>query len=176
MFNVSVDEQTADPAPGGRPDGPAVRGPAAVAGVAAWCALALIAVNVVGGALAMLQPWWPVVASAGFFLALASVVAVVPVAVVGWPVGLLTAWCLRHEAREARHVLVFALVGAGTALALWAAGLGGGLDAAALQVLPVFVVEGALGAGAGRWAAGAARRRRARRAVAAPAEPAGVTS
>lgn len=162
VFTYTVPPAT--PAPPSRVDGPAVSGPRAVTAVTGWCAVVLVAVNVPLGMLLMLTGGvWPAAASLGYVLALAAFVALVPVAVVGWPVGWLTARVLRPVDRERTHVAAFAGVGAVTSVALlvvptlgggWPVGVGWGL-------VLLYAAEGALGAGGGRWLAGRVRRRRA---------------
>ena len=137
-------------------------GPLAVLELTAWCALVLVTANAAVGLLLVLVS--PVTGGAaavhGVTLAAVSVVAVLPVLVVGWPLGVLTAWLLRREPHESRHVLVFALVGAVAAVLL------GGVGRTSLPdpgLVTLLAAEGALGAGAGRMLLGRARRARALR-------------
>ncbi|QHT54966.1 hypothetical protein GXP71_01910 [Cellulomonas sp. H30R-01] len=150
-----------------------VRGPARVALLCALCWTVLLGVTLVSGVVATALTAWRTaaggggadVASASASLVLVPFVAltaIVPVAVVGWPVGLLTAWLLRRRPREAEHVLAFAAVGAVLAVGLlpsWASGAWPAAGAAGALVALV----GAGGAGGGRWWAGAVLRRRAAR-------------
>ncbi|MBO9556528.1 hypothetical protein [Cellulomonas sp.] len=143
----------------------AVRGPRAIASVCARCLVVLVVVNV-GVAVA----WGATQGTSGvpvalYFFALAIPVALVTIAVVGWPAGLLTAELLRREPREWVHVLVFALVGAGLCLLLamhmWH------MNTWSVMSVLWALAEGAAGAGGGRWWAGHARRRATRVALAA---------
>lgn len=141
-------------------------GGAAVLELVGWCALVLVTVNTLGGFLgALVGGVWPSLASTLLVLAVMSWVAVVPVVVVGWPLGVLTAWLLTRVRRESRHVLVFAAVGAVAAVVL--ARVGATVPAGGATVA-VLAVEGALGAGGGRLLLGVARRRRAARAAVRP--------
>jgi hypothetical protein len=89
----------------------------------------------------------------------AMLVAVVPVGVVGFPAGLLTARLLAGRPPEWVQVLVFALVGAVLSVALCAWwGLFGMVGWAWI----VAAAEGAVGAGGARWWTGRAHARRAR--------------
>ncbi|MCM0640107.1 hypothetical protein [Cellulomonas wangsupingiae] len=141
---------------------PHPHGPLAVLELTAWCALVLVTANAAVGFLLVLMS--PVAGEGaaihGITLAVVSVVAVLPVLVVGWPLGVLTVWLLRREPREGRHVLVFALVGAVAAVLLGGVGRTALPDAGLLALL---AAEGALGAGAGRMLLGRARRARALR-------------
>jgi uncharacterized transporter YbjL len=94
--------------------------------------------------------------------AYAVLVAVVPVAVVGFPAGVLTAHLLRDERRELVHVAVFAVVGALLAalLLLPVAGVSGWIV--------LGLVEGALGAGGARWWSGRAHKAYARPRLRSP--------
>ncbi|WP_243891247.1 hypothetical protein [Cellulomonas dongxiuzhuiae] len=136
----------------------------------AWCALLLITVNSGIGLLTLaLSGVWPGGEAFGVMLAVASFGALVPVLVVGWPVGVLTAWLLRREPRESRHVVVFAVVGAVAAVLLGLVGR----DLAPDPVISlVLAAEGALGAGGGRLLVGRARRALVRRRAAQPARSA----
>ncbi|UCN13790.1 hypothetical protein LFM56_12895 [Cellulomonas iranensis] len=149
-------------------DGPAVRGTSPVLGVVGWTTVVVVSVNVpLGMGLMVVEEAGAGLGGLGFVLVLASFVAVVPTVVLGFPLGLLTARALRSVPHERLHVATFALVGAVTATAmavvpdLWA-----GTDTASPPpaTVLVYALEGALGAGGGRWAAGAVRRRRASRA------------
>ena len=143
----------------------AVRGPRAIASLCARCLVVLVVVNA-GVAVA----WGATQGTSGvlvalYFFVLAIPVALVPIAVVGWPAGLLTAHLLRREPREWVHVVVFALVGAVLCLLI----IGRMWHMTTWSVLSVLgaLAEGAAGAGGGRWWAGHARRRATRRALAA---------
>lgn len=91
-------------------------------------------------------------------------VALVPILVLGWPAGAGLAWLLRDRPREREHVLAFALVGAVLAVVVMA--VGGATWGSGGVALAVAAVEGALGAGGGRWWAGRVLRCRAERAAA----------
>lgn len=146
-------------------------GALAVLELTGWCAALLVAVNGALGLLGLaLSPVRPDLASLGLTLAVVSWVAVVPVLVVGWPLGLLTAWLLAREPREARHVLAFAVVGAVAAVLLGLVGVTSTPDSVMLLLL---AAEGALGAGGGRWLLGRSRRARAARRL--TREPAGAS-
>jgi hypothetical protein len=138
---------------------PPVRGPAAIAMLNMRCLVVLAVVNLVPGVVlgAMSGSAYAITV-----VAFAVMVAVVPVAVVGFPAGVLTAHLLRHERREHVHVAVFAAVGA---------------LLAALLLLPVAgpsgwivlgLVEGALGAGGARWWSGRAHAAYARPRLPSP--------
>ncbi|MBD7919579.1 hypothetical protein H9657_15010 [Cellulomonas sp. Sa3CUA2] len=140
-----------------------------------WCGLLLVTVNSGIGLLTLaLSGVWPGAVAFGVMLAVASFGALVPVLVVGWPAGVLTAWLLRREPRESRHVVVFAVVGAVAAVLLGLVGRDLTPDPAISLLL---AAEGALGAGGGRLLVGRSRRalvrrRAAQRAhAAATAEP-----
>jgi hypothetical protein len=151
------------PTPPERPevvDAFAVRGPRAVTSVCVRCAGVLAVVNFTLATAAGLVAGGASGAGWGFeVVTLAWLFALLPIAVVGWPAGLLTAHLLRRQPSERVHVLVFALVGAVLCPALLVAG---GLPVGSSQWLAVLAVaEGALGAGGGRWWTGRVRRRRA---------------
>jgi hypothetical protein len=124
------------------------------------CVVVLAVVNaavalVVGTATGALA-WGVVVAL------LAALVACIPVALVGYPAGLLTAGLLRRTEHEWVHVVVFAAVGAVLApliMTAWHSGVEIGAAAA---------VEGAIGAGGARWWSGRAHLRVATRPARAP--------
>ncbi|UZN04462.1 hypothetical protein [Cellulomonas sp. S1-8] len=141
-------------------------GPLAVLELTGWCGLLLVVVHVALAVVGLaLSSVWPGVATVGMMLAFASFIALVPVLVIGWPLGVLTAGLLRREPRESRHVAVFALVGAVSCVLLCGVGRTYALDA---PLVLLAAAEGALGAGGGRFLLGVARRRRARRWADAP--------
>jgi|GEM_PF-861416 len=159
-------DQPAPPAPPDTPqqhaavDANAVRGPRAVTSVCVRCAGVLAVVNVpVAGALGLVAGGAPGAGWGFYVVTLAWLVALLPIAVVGWPAGLLTAHLLRREPRERVHVVVFALVGAVLCTLLLAQGQVP--VASSGWLLLVCAAEGALGAGGGRWWTGRARRGRA---------------
>lgn len=146
----------------------------AVLELTGWCALVLVVVNsAVGVAALTLPPLREAVGSLGVVLAVASWIAVVPVLVVGWPLGVMTAWALQREPREGLHVLVFAVVGAVAAVVL---GLVGRTLAPDALVTLLLAVEGALGAGGGRFLLGRARHARAGRRAWRQATDAGTVT
>ncbi len=139
-----------------------VRGPAAVAALCLRCVAVLALVNIptvlvlqaIDDASAMAEGG----ALEGFqFLLLVLLVAAVPVALLGFPAGLLTAHLLRRTDREVVHVTVFALVGAVLSVVLCQYL---GVVSAAGVPAAVAAAEGAVGAGGARWWSGRARRRR----------------
>ncbi|ROS23187.1 hypothetical protein [Cellulomonas sp. PhB150] len=139
---------------------PPVRGPAAIAMLCLRCVVVLAAVNgvvaLVLGTVTGALGWGLVV------VLLAALVACVPIALVGYPAGLLTAWLLRRSEREWVHVLVFAVVGAvlpPLVMTAWHSGVDTGAAA---------VAEGAIGAGGARWWSGRAHARAATRPARAP--------
>jgi hypothetical protein len=137
-----------------------VRGPRAVTSVCVRCAGALAAVNLPLATAAGLVAGGASGAGSGFeVVTVAWLVALLPIAVVGWPAGLLTAHLLRRQPSERVHVLVFALVGAVLCPVLLV--VGGLPVGSSVWLAAPAVAEGALGAGGGRWWAGRARRRRA---------------
>lgn len=94
-------------------DASAVRGPAAIAAVCGRCVGVLAIGNVVVPVVGAVATGNAIAAGFVVYVAgLAWMIALVPVALVGWPAGLLTAHLLRGQSRERVHVLVFALVGA----------------------------------------------------------------
>ena len=142
-----------------------VQGAGPIAALNLRCLAVLAVVNVTVVAVAPLlsrSPYvWgdqtPVVV---YMLVVALVVACVPVWLVGYPVGILTAHLLRNEPRERVHVAVFALVGAVLSVACF-----GSLGSIGTfgWVLPAVAAEGAVGAGVARWWSGLVRARRARK-------------
>jgi hypothetical protein len=165
---LNVFNSTMNPSLQPRADGPAVRGASSVRGVVGWTALVVVGVNVpLGMGLMAVEAAGTRLDGLGFVLVLAAFVAALPTLVLGFPLGLLTAWSLRSVPHERTHVAAFALVGAATATAIAVVpDLWGAPDTASPPPGAVlwYALEGALGAGAGRWAAGAVRRRRAARA------------
>ncbi|MDM7830905.1 hypothetical protein [Cellulomonas edaphi] len=138
---------------------PPVRGVAAIAMLNLRCVAVLLMVNVLVGAVgAFLGSGTTGIQVAVLFV----LIACIPVALVGFPAGLLTAHLLRHVRREWVHVAVFAAVGA--ALAALMIGVWG--HSVALAVIGA--VEGTLGAGGARWWSGNAH---ARAALARPRLP-----
>lgn len=151
-----------------------VRGPARVALLCVLCLVALAVANLAWLVLYVAATALRVAPSGGAgdvseqvaggipIMVLAWLVAVVPVALVGWPAGLALAWALRRRAREAEHVVAFAVVGGVLALLLLRPTLAGGwTDTVGGAVFAL--AEGAVGAGGGRWWAGVVLRRRMRR-------------
>lgn len=164
--------RAADPSPSAR--AAEQHGGAAVLELTAWCALLLVVANHVAALVVLaFSGVAPDLAAVGIVLAVGSWVALLPVLVVGWPLGVLTVWLLAREPREARHVAVFAVVGAVAAVLLGLVGVSGPPQPGPLVVL---AVEGALGAGGGRWLLGHARRTRAARRTAAPLDPSAVAA
>ena len=101
-----------------------VRGPGAIAALCLRCLVVLAGVNLVGLGIAALAVGQEGTGS-GLLVALAYfpyvlLVATVPVGVVGFPAGMLTARLLADVSRERVHVLVFALAGAVLSVALCA--------------------------------------------------------
>jgi len=139
---------------------PAVRGPAAIAALCLRCFVVLAVGNLGVAAATSLQE---ALHEEGFYplglVAVVVAVAAVPVAVVGFPAGLLTAHLLQRVRSEWVHVLAFAVVGAVLAVAIvgWVQPDPVGPIAAWLML------EGAVGAGGARWWSGWARRRVAAR-------------
>lgn len=136
-------------------------GALAVLELTGWCALLLVAVNTAVALVLVTVPGLADLASTGAVLAVGSWIALVPVLVAGWPLGVVTAALLSRVPREGVHVLVFALVGAVAALLLGQVGRTSAPDPVLALVL---AAEGALGAGGGRYLLGRARRARAARA------------
>ncbi|MDC7122653.1 hypothetical protein OMK64_14025 [Cellulomonas fimi] len=150
-----------------------VRGPARVALLCALCWVVVVGLTLVAVLVSVAATGFRAAAGATglevasvstalVFLPYLWLTVIVPVALVGWPAGLLTAWLLRRRPREVEHVAVFAAVGAVLALVLlrpwtsgpWPDALGAGV---------LVALAGAGGAGGGRWWAGAVLRRRAAR-------------
>ncbi|GEM_PF-14919 len=152
----------------------AVRGPAAVAGVCVRTVGVLAAGNLAVALVALLvtgELTTEGLAGLVYIGGLALLIAAALTAVVGWPAGLLVAWAMRGRRREVEHVLAFAAAGAVLSpvlVSIGAPSLGGSAG-----LLAVAVLEGAVGAGGGRWWAGRARRRLAARygAAIAPGGP-----
>jgi hypothetical protein len=143
-----------------------VRGPGAIALLCLRCLAVLAVANVtVGAAVAVVlqlveDPSNLFGAGWGqglYLLVVALAVAIVPIALVGFPAGVLTAHLLRGVSRESVHVAVFALVGAVLSVVLMAIFVH--LDPIGLGGL-VAAVEGAVGAGGARWWTGLAQARR----------------
>lgn len=133
-----------------------VRGPRAIAELCLRCMGVLVVVNVVAvvvlAVVTRLQDPAAGIPSIGIYiLVVGLLVACVPVALVGFPIGLLTAQLLQGTTREWVHVTVFALVGAVLSVTLM------GMFAF-MQATPWFALvalaEGALGAGVARWWSG----------------------
>jgi hypothetical protein len=149
-----------------------VRGPGAIAALCLRCFALLVAVNVTVVLAVQLIADASVLAGDGWsqgvaFLGYVAMVAAVPIGVVGFPAGLLTARLLARTDRELVHVGVFALVGAVLSVAICVAiGLA---DPVSPQSL-LAAVEGAVGAGGARWWSGWALRRRTARPPAPTAE------
>ncbi|AEE46917.1 hypothetical protein [Cellulomonas fimi] len=140
-----------------------VRGAGVVAALCARCLVVLLAVNVVLAPAAVVllgEPGEDGVPFAVLVAALAVAVAVVPVAVVGWPAGLLLAHLLRGRSREGEHVAAFALVGAVLAPAVLVLGSSVPPGPWGTGTCVLAAAEGAVGAGVARWWTGRARRRR----------------
>jgi len=144
-----------------------VTGPLAVLEVCARAALILLGAAAVLYAVFLLverpAPGDAVdVGTAAAILALVYGLHLAALLVLGWPGGVLTAYLVRHDPSEARHVAAFALAGAvlGAAVLLVA-----GQPAAAA----VWSAVGAVTAGGARAWTGRARRRRAARRAAHPA-------
>lgn len=161
-----------------------VRGPVRIALLCVLCLGVLVTTDLaVLGVLAAAHPLdlststgapvWLSQLQAGLYLVgVGAVVAVVPIACVGWPAGLLLSWLLRRRRREAEHVLWFAGVGAVLAPACLLPYFGVGDGArAGWAVLLYAAVHGAIGAGGGRLLAGVVVRRRLRRVLVAPGAP-----
>ena len=140
-----------------------VRGPGAIAALCLRCLVVLAVVNVVGVGIVAAAMGQDRTGSGLIvvlaYLPYALLVAIVPVGVVGFPAGLLTAHLLAGVSRERVHVLVFALVGAVLSVALcawWGVGTIAGWS------WVVAAAEGAVGAGGARWWTGRAHARKAR--------------
>lgn len=145
-----------------------VRGPAAIFLLCVRCFVVLVAVNatVVVGVQLITDPTTLSGSGVGF-LVYVALVAAVPIGVVGFPAGVLTAHLLRRSRSELVHVAVFALVGAVLSVAIClAVGL---VDPAGPQAL-LAAAEGAVGAGGARWWSGWATARRERRPATPTAE------
>jgi len=131
-----------------------------------WAWLVLVVGN---GAVALLTSMagglWPAGWYVGLVLTFMSLLALPVLLVVGWPVAVLTAWALRTERRESRHVVVFAIVGAAVAALLSMVGRDLGPDTGLLLVA---ACEGAVALGGGRLLLGVTRRGRVRRLMARP--------
>ena len=137
-----------------------VRGAGALAALCLRCLVVLVAVNPL--ALLVLLAVSGDTETATYILAYLPyvlLVAAFPVALVGFPAGLLTAHLLADVPKERVHVLVFALVGGilSVALCAW-----WGLFQIAGWSWLVAAAEGAVGAGGARWWTGRARARRVR--------------
>ena len=144
--------------------GPDVRGPGPIARLCLRCFVVLIGFNVVAlGIVGLMVAGSGSDAGAGGpTIALAYspyvlLVALVPLWLVGFPAGLLTARLLAGVPRESLHVLVFAVVGAVLSVALCAMV---NLLAANPWFALVAAAEGAIGAGVARWWTGRVHLRR----------------
>lgn len=142
---------------------PDVRGPGAIVALCLRCLVVLAGTTLVGVGIVALavgeERTGPGLLVALTYLPYALLVAILPVGIVGFPAGLLTARLLAREGREWVHVLVFALVGGALSVALCA--WWGLLEVAAWAWL-VAAVEGVVGAGGARWWTGRAHARRVR--------------
>jgi len=141
-----------------------VRGARAVALLNLRCLAVLAVVNPVALVLWQLATerarLSDLVTPAGLYLGVVVLlVTCVPVALVGFPAGVLTAHLLRNVTREWVHVVVFALVGA--VLSATILGMVGLLRADGWLSL-VALAEGLVGAGVARWWSGLAQARRDR--------------
>jgi hypothetical protein len=139
-----------------------VRGGRAIATLCLRCLAVLTVVNVTAfvvlGVVSHLNdPVAGVPSSGVYILVVGLLVACVPLALVGFPMGVLTAHLLQGSTREWVHVTVFALVGAVLSVILFAM-----LNF--FSVVPwyalVAAAEGAIGAGGARWWSGRAHARR----------------
>ncbi|MEZ0448976.1 hypothetical protein [Cellulomonas sp. ICMP 17802] len=142
-----------------------VHGPAAVLALCLRCVAVLALVNVPLVLAVQLVTDPSALAGQGWsqgvaFLCYVLLVAAVPVLVVGFPAGVLTAHLVRRSRREAVHVGAFALVGAALSVALC---VGFGVVQPVSPHAVLAALEGAVGAGGARWWSGWARRRRAGR-------------
>ena len=140
-----------------------VRGPGTIAALCLRCLVVLAVVNVAGLGIAAVAMGKGQTGSglmvALVYLPYALLVAIVPIGVVGFPAGLLTAHLLAGERREWVHVLVFALVGGVLSVALFA--WWGVLGLAGWSWVVAFA-EGVVGAGGARWWTGRAHARKVR--------------
>lgn len=130
-----------------------VRGPRAIAALCLRCLAVLTVVNLVAfavlGVISHLHDPVAGVPSIGvYILVVGLLVAIVPIAAVGFPMGVLTAHLLQGSTREWVHVTVFALVGAVLSVTLF--GMLNYLSVVGWYAL-VAAAEGALGAGVARW-------------------------
>ena len=142
---------------------PDVRGPGAIAALCLRCLVVLAGTNLVGLGIAALALGQERTGS-GLLVGLAYfpyviLVAAVPVAVVGFPAGLLTARLLVGQRGERVHVLVFALVGGVLSVVLCA---WWGMFTTGSWYVLVAAAEGVVGAGGARWWTGRAHARKAR--------------
>lgn len=142
---------------------PTVRGPGAIAALCLRCLVVLAVGNllVLGIALLVLgqQAGGSDLTVYLVYFPYVLLVAVFPIALAGFPAGVLTAHLLARERREWVHVLVFALVGGVLSVAIcsiWGLGMTGAWYAL------VAAAEGVVGAGGARWWTGRAHARRAR--------------
>jgi len=142
-----------------------VRGPAAIAALCVRCLVVLVAVNVpvifavqlVRDPSALAGQGW----SQGIaFLCYVLLVATIPVALIGFPAGVVIAHLLRRSRREAVHVGAFAVVGATLSVAICV--VLGVVELVGPHSL-LAALEGAVGAGGARWWSGWTLRRRATR-------------
>jgi hypothetical protein len=142
---------------------PDVRGPGAIAVLCLRCVAVLALANLIGLMIALLV-WGREASGSGLMVYLVYspyvlLVALFPIALVGFPAGVLTAHLLARERLEWVHVLVFALVGG--VLSVTICSFGGFYATGGWWVL-VAAAEGVVGAGGARWWTGRARARRGR--------------
>ena len=143
-----------------------VRGPGPIAALNLRCLAVLAVVNPIGLVVAQLlsEPGdllGNVTPQALYLIVVVWLVACVPVWLVGFPAGVLTAHLLRKVTREWVHVAVFALVGA--VLSVTILGMLG-LLRGELWFTAVGAAEGFVGAGVARWWSGRGQARRDREA------------
>jgi hypothetical protein len=140
-----------------------VRGPGAIAALCLRCVVVLAGVNAVVWVILATVLAQRVTGSTLLmplaYLPYMLLVAAVPVGVVGFPAGLVTARLLARERRERVHVAVFALVGGVLSVALCA---WWGILVVTWWPWVIAFAEGVVGAGGARWWTGRAHARRAR--------------
>ncbi|WP_028047509.1 hypothetical protein [Cellulomonas sp. URHE0023] len=137
-----------------------VRGPARIAALCVRCLVVLTLVNLV---VAVVGSTFAGDSFVGFTVGIYPyivAVAIVPIAVVGFPAGLLVSHLLRNEPDEGRHIAAFAVTGAVLSVLICAA-VQLVQGPAAWVVVLVAAAEGAIGAGGARWWSGRTRWRRA---------------
>lgn len=139
-----------------------VRGPRAIAELCLRCVGVLVVVNGLAFAVLALgslldDPGAGAPATGIYILVVGLLIACVWVALVGFPLGVLTAHLLQRSTRERVHVTVFALVGAVLSVTIF--GMLGLLQSTSWFALAA-AAEGALGAGGARWWTGRALARR----------------